>query len=223
MTITPHPRILAFNGLVDGGAYLELQYHPNGDLLSYLWEKRPPLATRINWAVEIAEGLAHIHSKKVIWADAHFRNVLVTEDLHVVLADFAYSVMDSNTFHLFTTLPPPVYACPDFYIGSRSTYVDIFGFGVMLFALLMNRFPWTDDLNPELTKQVQTMSLHQAGSFDTLDDPELKTAFAPILDKCFYPRFADGSELLSELKQAREVWLQSKPVLSVCALYISCY
>ncbi|KAJ6471186.1 kinase-like domain-containing protein, partial [Mycena vulgaris] len=119
--INPYPRILAYHGFADyDDKYLELQYHPNGDLWTYLLEIQPPLATRADWALEIAEGLAHIHSKGVIWADAHFRNILVTEDLHVVLADFAYSIMDLSGFHIFTTMPP-VFACPDGYHGKPST------------------------------------------------------------------------------------------------------
>ncbi|KAJ7677597.1 hypothetical protein B0H17DRAFT_1206879 [Mycena rosella] len=95
-----------------------------------------PLATCINWAIEIAEEIAHLHFKSVIWVDTHFCNVLVTDDLHVVLADFAFSIMDMSGLHFFTTMAPPVFACPTGYYGLPSTYVDIFGFGVMLFALL---------------------------------------------------------------------------------------
>ncbi|KAJ7928100.1 kinase-like domain-containing protein, partial [Mycena leptocephala] len=99
-----------------------------------------PLATRVDWGVGIAEGLAHLHSKSIVWADAHFRNILVTHDHDVVLADFVYSAILANLRdwpgHYFSTIPPPVFVCPDGYWGSpSSTYVDIFGFGIMFFAL----------------------------------------------------------------------------------------
>ncbi|KAJ7161681.1 kinase-like domain-containing protein [Mycena filopes] len=203
----PHDRILKYFTTRDG--YLHLQFHPNGDLWTYLVEKEPPLATRINWAVEIAEGLAHLHSNSVVWADAHFRNILVADDLHVVLADFAYSVVAPSPLHSFTTRPPPVFACPDGYYGRPPTHVDIFGFGVMLFALLANRFPWTVDLLPELDKQVQVMTKHANREFDTVEDAELKRCFGSILEKCFVPQYPTGTELLDEMKQARGIWLQS--------------
>ncbi|KAF9014498.1 kinase-like protein [Hymenopellis radicata] len=143
--VTPHPRIVAFLGLADYDGYISLQYHPLGDLWTYILEKSPPLTRRIQWAVEIAEGLAHLHAKSIVWADAHLRNILVTEDLHVVLADFAFSAVNPPYFHWFTTTPPPIFACPHGYRGLKPTYPDIFGFGVILYALLMNRFPWMAD------------------------------------------------------------------------------
>ncbi|KAJ7670957.1 hypothetical protein B0H17DRAFT_1085627, partial [Mycena rosella] len=103
--ISPFPRILRFQG-VESDEFLLLDYHANGDLWDYLLSTTPPLYTHIGWALEIAEGIAYLHSKSVIWVDGHFRNVLVTEDLHVVLADFAFSLINPEDFHWFTTQPP---------------------------------------------------------------------------------------------------------------------
>ncbi|KAJ6462041.1 kinase-like domain-containing protein [Mycena vitilis] len=216
-TVTPHPRILAYRGIADY-VYLDLDFHPNGDLWTYLVDEKPALATRIDWAIEIAEGLAQLHSKSVVWADAHFRNVLVTDDLHLVLADFAYSVMLPSLIvparsagHNFTTVPPPVFACPRGHWGSRSSaYVDIFGFGIMLFALLLNRFPWTTSLVPTWDEQETAMNNNDTMKFDTLDDPDLKKIFGPVLDKCFEVKYLTGTELLEELALARENWLSQR-------------
>ncbi|KAJ7132985.1 kinase-like domain-containing protein [Mycena filopes] len=214
--LSPHHRILKFHGVTDED-YLDLDFHPNGDLWTYLVQQKPPLATRIDWALEIAEGLAHMHSQFVIWADAHFRNILITEDHHVVLADFAYSIIMRPNLdwpvHYFSTTPPPVFAAPLGYWGSPSnTYVDIFGFGVMLFALLMNRFPWTDTLTPSLDEQARVMDTHALNKFDVLDEKlsGLATFFAPILNKCFHVAYMTGTELLEDLKLARESWITSE-------------
>ncbi|KAJ7138109.1 kinase-like domain-containing protein [Mycena epipterygia] len=203
--VSPHPRILACETVPDGDGYISLEYHPNGDLWTYLVEKKPQLNTRIDWAVEIAEGIAHLHSNSVIWADAHFRNILVTHDLHVVLADFAFSVVAPAALHVFTTRPPPVFACPIGYYGRPPTHVDIFGFGVMLFALLANRFPWTSNLLPKDEEQIQALAYHGIRKFDTVDDSQLNECFGPILEKCFIPQYHTGAELLKELVDARKM------------------
>ncbi len=207
--VTPHPRIVAFLGLADYNECISLQYHPLGDLWTYLLEKSPPLSLRIQWAIEIAEGLAHLHSKSIIWADAHFRNVLVTEDFHVVLADFAFSVVNPPDKHSFTTCPPPIFAWPRRYFGRTPTYPDIFGFGVILYALLMNRFPWSVGLLPNLDEQVQASNKHEHKDFDTLDDDGLNKCFGSIVGKCFFTQYKDGAELLDELKKA-EAFRQCK-------------
>ncbi|KAJ7236420.1 kinase-like domain-containing protein [Mycena haematopus] len=213
----PNERILKYFGTRD--EYFDLQFHPNGDLWTYLVEKEPPLATRIDWAVQIAEGLAHLHSHSVVWADAHFRNILVTNDLDIVLADFAYSVRDPDRLHWFTTRPPPIFICPIGYHGSPPTYVDIFGFGVMLFALLTNRFPWTVDLLPKLDEQAKALSKHNNFEFDTVEVAELNKYFGSILEKCLYPTYPTGTELLIDMKQAREMWLQVRSVYIVSCTF----
>jgi hypothetical protein len=40
-------------------------------LWTYLIEHKPPLSTRIEWAIQIAEGLAHLQSHSIVWADPH--------------------------------------------------------------------------------------------------------------------------------------------------------
>ncbi|KAF8912438.1 kinase-like domain-containing protein [Mucidula mucida] len=182
---------------------------PRGLVWTYLLvEKNPPLSPRMQWALEIAEGLAHLHAKSIVWADAHFRNILITEDLHVVLADFSVSVINLGDRHSFTTGPPPIFAWPSRYFGrTPPTYPDIFGFGVILYSLLMNRFPWMADLLPNLDEQVQASNKHEHKDFDTLeDDDELNKCFGLILEKCFYTQYRDGAEVLDELKKAEALW-----------------
>ncbi|KAJ6525254.1 hypothetical protein DFH09DRAFT_861051, partial [Mycena vulgaris] len=81
---------------------------------------------------------AYVHSKGFIWAEAHFRNILVTEDLHIDLADFAYSIMNLSGYHYFMTMLPPVFACPDGFYG-KPPIVDMFGFRIVFFALVGDR------------------------------------------------------------------------------------
>ncbi|KAJ7247657.1 kinase-like domain-containing protein [Mycena haematopus] len=183
--------------------------HPNGDLWTYLVDHKVPLSTRIEWAVQIAEGLAHLHSHSIVWADAHFRNILVTGDGSIVLCDFAFSVSNPGRWHSFTTAPPPIFIAPWGYYGRPATYVDIFGFGVMLFALLTDRFPWTADLLPNMDAQLEAVANHGSRKFDTVEDPELNAQFGSVLGKCFLAEYVTGGELLDDMKRARESWLQS--------------
>ncbi|KAF8912457.1 hypothetical protein CPB85DRAFT_1252725 [Mucidula mucida] len=101
----PSTRIVAFLGLADYDQYIRLQYHPLGDLWTYIAEKSPPLSLRIQWAVEVAEGIAHLHAKSIVWADAHLRNILVTEDLH---ASWLISRTPSSTRLICTRSQPPL-------------------------------------------------------------------------------------------------------------------
>ncbi|KAE9395520.1 kinase-like protein [Gymnopus androsaceus JB14] len=197
--LTPHPRIIVFQGIAELDDYndcLILEHHSNGNLWTYLLNNEiPPLAKQINWALEITEGLSYIHSKAVVWADNHFSNILVTKDLHVVLADFAFSLVSPSLFHKYTTLPPPVFTCLKGYYGIASSHVDIFAFGVMLFALLTRRFPWSANLNPSLDEQFQVMHTHRQYKWNVIEDETLKGYFGMIVEKCFKIVLTDGVQV----------------------------
>ncbi|KAJ3716666.1 kinase-like domain-containing protein [Lentinula raphanica] len=204
-----HPRIIAFQGIaeMEQEEYLVLQYHPKGDLWTYLLNNDPSLSTRIHWAIEIAEGIAYLHSKSIVWADPHLRNILVTEDLHVVLTDFAFSIISPDWMHRFSTMPPPIFACPTGFWGMTPNRADIFGFGVILFALLTRRFPWVDHLAPSLKEQLQIFTtLHEEEKWDTVGDSKLREHFGEIVEKCFKVKYMSGDGILGDLKQCFANW-----------------
>ncbi|KAF8201311.1 kinase-like domain-containing protein [Mycena galopus ATCC 62051] len=201
-----HPRILRYYGTRDGE--LELEFHRNGDLWTYLVQREPSLTTRVQWAVQIAEGLAALHSHSIVWADGHFRNILVTTNLNVVLCDFAYSLSSPQQFTVLSTAPPPVFVAPYGYFGRDPVYFDIFAYGVMLFALLSNRFPWTCDLRADWETQRRALEKHGSRQFDSLEVAELNTHFGRVVEQCFRATYRSGTELLGDISKARDSWLK---------------
>ena len=63
-----HPRILRYHGRHHTPPGILLDSHQKGNLGNYLHQYNGtiPLLTRLQWAVDIAEGLAHIHSKGAV-------------------------------------------------------------------------------------------------------------------------------------------------------------
>ena len=179
-----------------------------------------PLRTRIIWAIEIAQGLAHLHTNKVVWADAHFRNILMTDDLHVVLCDFASSVINPDILWWCSSSPPRVFTCPMGYYGCPSTYLDIFGFGVMLFALLSNRFPHCQNLHPHAEEQDASHLKHCDKIYDKLPDP-LDRYFGHIVADGFNVRFPSAVDLVEPLERAYRCWIDDQPKVCVFSL-IAC-
>ncbi|KAJ7720730.1 kinase-like domain-containing protein [Mycena metata] len=174
----------------------------------------------VEWAVQIAEGLAELHSHSIVWADPHFRNILVTADLNIVLCDFAFSLSSPPQFLQFSTRPPQIFVAPFGFFGYDPTYVDIFGYGVMLFALLANRFPWTHDLVPCYELHLAATEKHDRFEFDSLNNTELEAHFSSVINKCFLATYTTGMELLDGVKNARDNWLRLL-LLSTTALSLA--
>jgi serine/threonine protein kinase len=76
-----------------------------GDLDSYL-QRHPEFLFEIASPYEIAQGIAYLHSKDVVWNDTHLGNVLVTDGLHVVLCDIGGSYVKLDRLKDFDTVPP---------------------------------------------------------------------------------------------------------------------
>lgn len=141
------------------------QRHQAGDILTHLLNHRhaiPPLAVRMQWATDIAEGMAYMHSKAVIWLDVSLSNVLLSDDFqHAVLCDMAGTAIIplSGHKHLPEVLGDAMINIAPFMAMPNYTHVyhwegpdgetfseitpshDRFGFGIMLFTLLTLRNP----------------------------------------------------------------------------------
>ncbi|KIJ32307.1 hypothetical protein M422DRAFT_783450 [Sphaerobolus stellatus SS14] len=194
-----HPHILTYYGEDDETGELILQHLPNGSLSSYLINHPDtPLWRRVEWAREIAKAIAYLHTQGVVWYNIHLGNVLVADDMHVVLSDFKHSLIRPSDDYNCQHLPPLQYACPRSYFGRTSRRQDIFGFGVLLFALLADRYPHcvTSGLMPSDDEIMNTYTLHDEEIFDTLPDP----VFGSVVDSCFRLRYWSGSELVEELE-----------------------
>jgi serine/threonine protein kinase len=71
---------------------LKLERAPHGNLRERILKGDAlPLAQRLNMALELAETLQHIHSRGVIWGDISTRNILLFDNHHIKLSDFAGS------------------------------------------------------------------------------------------------------------------------------------
>lgn len=206
-----HPRIVHYLGTDDHTGEIMLPLLQNGDLFSYLISHTNiPIAARLTWAVEIVQGLAHLHARDVIWADPHLCNILLTDEYHVVLCDFGLSIHNAPYYYKFARGPPPIYLCPLGYYGESPRRVDIFGLGVILFVLLSERFPFLEDLKPSIHQQFEVLQEHHriclnGGSFDMLS-PSLHPYFGDIVAKCFNIKYQSADVLLTELQAAFSKW-----------------
>jgi serine/threonine protein kinase len=215
-----HPRIVAYHGHDPVTFELLLQRLPNGCLDRYLPQHpEVPFQNRLAWAIEIAQGIAYLHSKDVVWNDTHLGNVLVTDDLHVVLCDFGGSYINPVHSQLFDSGPPLPYVCPSGYTGLTIKRQDIFGFGVILFVLLSKRYPHcpTRGFAPPAQELIQTFNFHHKLNFDILPDA-IYPRFAQIVINCFNIFYQSAAELLLDLEEAYSLWIQEFE--KVCSLFV---
>ncbi|KAH7179059.1 kinase-like domain-containing protein [Fusarium flagelliforme] len=78
---------------------LEVERAPHGNLRDRITQgNAPPMATRMRMALDLAETLQHIHSRKVIWNAVYTRHILLFDNFHIKLFYFSFSRRDDDFF-----------------------------------------------------------------------------------------------------------------------------
>ena len=85
-----HPNVVALHdvGVHDGKPYFVTELLQGETLRTRLGKGSVPLPTALDWATQMAEGLAAAHERGIVHRDLKPENVLVTRDGHVKLLDF---------------------------------------------------------------------------------------------------------------------------------------
>lgn len=191
------PRIFDYFTYKDR-SYLVLEYIDGKDLETILNETSGflPIENVIQWAIEICDVLAYLHSYKpesVIFRDMKPSNVMINPHGHVMLVDFGIA----KTFQSGqkgTMIGTEGYSPPEQYKGEAGPLADIYSLGATLHHLLTRRDPRIEPpfsfsersiskLNPNVSIELETVinSTLQYNPEERIQSAEaLKDAFIGI-------------------------------------------
>lgn len=127
--------------------YIVMEYADSTDLLTYLKlrDKLPePEARKI--MLQIFEGINYAHDKGYCHRDLKLENILITDKgKRIIIADWAFAGL--LNYKLKKKLGSIHYAAPE--LLQRKSYdgrkIDIWGIGVILYALVTGRLPFIED------------------------------------------------------------------------------
>ncbi|KAL4806745.1 kinase-like domain-containing protein [Aspergillus unguis] len=190
------PHIVKFLGSTPVSIVLE--YAENGDLRDYLqkgwsydngtreWVRRvvPERERMLAWMKDIARGLAHIHSRRVLVNDLASRNLLLDRDMRIKFCDFSHAIMENSM------------DCPLDQMGDDRFGLDydIGKVGSVFYEIIAGRKADYDGM---------------LGVFETETGEIEKTMEAPdigdiwlgwVIEKCWEEEYEDAEELLEDLE-----------------------
>ncbi|KAF7339002.1 hypothetical protein MVEN_01976400 [Mycena venus] len=148
-----HPNLLPFFGiysLTDPRPRLCLvsPWMENGDISKYL-QGNPAGINRLTLVLDVAIGLAHLHSQNFVHGDLKAMNVLVTRSGRAVIADFGQSsvVMNSGITALSSTVQQSGgtlrWQAPELLKGSpNSVESDVYAFAGVCYEIFTGEIPF---------------------------------------------------------------------------------
>ncbi len=192
-----HPNILAIHdfGTFEGTAYAAMELLEGETLGQRLARGALPVRRAIEFAVQIAHGLAAAHEKGIVHRDLKPDNLFVTEDGRVKVLDFglarhtgvaeAGSRDDSPTVTRHTdagtVLGTVGYMSPEQVRGRRADHrSDVFSLGCVVYEMLAGQKAF----HRETTAETMTAILREEASELTAVSRSVSPALARVVNRC---------------------------------------
>ncbi len=207
-----HPNIVNVYdfGREDHSYYIVMELVDGATLGDIMRDERVlPEPVAVDYAVQIASGLANAHRQGLLHRDVKPANILVTKDDVVKLSDFGIARAVSE--HTLGVTQPGMVMGSVAYISPEQAQghdiderSDLYSVGVVLYQMLTGSLPFTGDT------PVAVALKHVSADPPPIDpatsgvSPAVASIVARLLRKDPQQRFASATELASALREARE-------------------
>lgn len=204
-----HPNITTVYdfGREEGEPYLVQEYLTGEDLDHIIKEGRDlPLATKIQYLIQVGEGLGYAHSQGVIHRDVKPANIRVLDDGQVRIMDFGIARLVEET-QRFTqagmTIGTAGYLSPEQLQGLDVDHrSDIFSFGVLAYEFLLNRAPFQGESISALFYAIAHEEPAPIGEVWAECPPALAACISRCLEKNRDTRYGSFKEVTADLRNA---------------------
>jgi serine/threonine protein kinase len=209
-----HPNIVTLHDIanVNGTDYLIMEYVPGKSLDMLITPKGLPLAEVLNYAQQIAGGLAAAHAAGIVHRDMKPGNVIVTSESQVKILDFGLAKLverapsaegetqtqEAPLTEAGTVLGTVAYMSPEQASARPLDHrADIFSLGVMLYEMLAGTRPFRGN------SRVETMHaiIHDPAPPLASVPPRLEEVLEKALEKDPRDRYQHAGDLALDLRR----------------------
>jgi ABC-type sugar transport system substrate-binding protein/tRNA A-37 threonylcarbamoyl transferase component Bud32 len=191
-------------------AYLAMRLLRGGSVADLITRSgRLPLHHAYALFSQLAQGLAHAHSRGVIHRDLKPSNILLDDDGHPYLTDFGLAKLTSGDANVTATgniVGTPAYMSPEQLRGEPLDYrSDIYSLGIILYQMLTGRLPFTGGEDSDVIALIY-QQLQKEPERPSLFNPEISADVEAVILKAMAKdrdeRFASVGEMMRALSSA---------------------
>jgi eukaryotic-like serine/threonine-protein kinase len=215
-----HPNILAVfqMGTYEGAPYLVSEMLEGDTLRQVVKRGRLTVRKVVDYAVQIAHGLAAAHEKGIVHRDLKPENLFVTKDGRVKILDFGLAKLTQplhNSEHSAPTLTEGTeagvvmgtvgYMSPEQVRGQKADHrTDIFSFGAILYEMLSGKRAFQKSTSADTMSAILNEDPPAISELNTNIPPGLQRVVHRCLEKNAEQRFQSASDLAFALDAASE-------------------
>ena len=205
-----HPNLCSLFDVAEpeeGQLVIVMPFYEGETLKQKLGRGPLPLDRAVDYAVQIAAGLAHAHAAGVVHRDIKPANVIVTAGERVRILDFGIAKVSSVQAKLTRTgmvLGTLAYMSPEQASGERIDHrSDLWALGVVLYEMLTGRQPFTGDSLEALFHAILWPKPERVTALRPEVPPGLEALVHRLLEKNPANRYQDAVALMAELEAVR--------------------
>jgi serine/threonine protein kinase len=187
-----------------GKAYMAMEFLDGEDIKQFITRgARIPIESKVEYMIEVLEGLAHAHQKGIFHRDIKPGNIYITNSGQVKILDFGLARMASSDMtKTGLVMGTPNYMSPEQINGTAVDHrSDIFSAGATFYELLTGRKPFhSSSLQSTFFKILQ-----QDPELLENIDPSIPAEFSAVLLKAMAKdpaaRYQSAEEMLQTLER----------------------
>ena len=195
-----HPNIgtiFEINETDDGQLFIAMAYYEGDTLKDKIAQGPIPTELAIDYAAQIAKGLAKAHEADIVHRDIKPANILITKDNTIKIVDFGLAKMTGETQLTKTgsTIGTIAYMSPEQLKGEEVDHrTDIWSLGVVLYEMVMGERPYKGEYEHQIIYQV----MHDEVNVDEVPE-EVRAVLERALNKKPGERYQGANELLDDI------------------------
>jgi serine/threonine protein kinase len=214
-----HPNICVVHdiGSQSGVDFMVMEFVAGRTLDKVIQVGGMPANVALNYAIQIADALAHAHAAGIVHRDLKPSNIIVGESGLVKVLDFGLAKLAGpasaqSEAATVATMPGMIvgtaaYICRPSRRRAKATdsRSDVFSFGSVLYEMLTGKRAFAGQSNAALLAAVMRDDPQPVSAIRRDIPSEIRNIVARCLKKNPSERYASGAEVAAALKSAREV------------------
>ena len=200
-----HPAIITVYEFGDerGVAYLAMEYLEGRELRELISSRRLDLASAVDIAAQVAEGLAFAHTRGIVHRDVKPGNVMVIEGNRAKIMDFGIARVRTSDVKTRTgiMLGSPKYMSPEQVLGRAVDHrSDIFSLGLVLHEMLTGAPPFDAANVHAIMYQICNGQPAPPSAANPAVTRALDIIVARALEKELNARYQDAAAMAADLR-----------------------